>query len=41
MFEVKVSCRGLELSVVSEQFPFEVAGKLIERLAEETGCHVF
>lgn len=41
MFEVKVSCRGLELSVVSEEFPVEVAGKLIERLAEETEAAMF
>ncbi len=41
MFEVEVSCRGLELSVVSEQFPVEIAGKLIARLAEETEAAMF
>ncbi len=41
MFEVEVSCRGLELSVVSERFPVEIASKLIERLAQETEAAMF
>ena len=41
MFEVEVSSRGLELSVVSEEFPVEIAGKFIERLAEEAEAAMF
>jgi hypothetical protein len=41
VFEVEVSCRGLELSVVSERFPVEIASKLIERLAQETEAAMF
>ena len=36
-----MSSRGLELSVVADEFDAEVAQKLIERLAEETEATMF
>lgn len=41
MFEVEVSSRGLELSVVAEEFSLEVAQRFIERLAQETEAVMF
>ena len=41
MLEVEISTRGLELSVVADEFPIEVAQKFIERLAGETEAAMF
>jgi HK97 gp10 family phage protein len=41
MFEVEVSSRGLELSVVANEFSVEVAQRFIERLAKKTEAIMF
>jgi hypothetical protein len=41
MFEVEVSSRGLDLSVVADEFSADVAQKFIERLAEEAEAVMF
>ena len=41
MFEVEVSSRGLELSVVADEYPVEVAQRFIERLADQTEAIMF
>ena len=41
MFEVEVSSRGLELSVVADKFSVEVAQRFIERFADQTEVIMF
>lgn len=41
VLEVEVFSRGLQLSVVSKEFPLEIAQKLVERLAQEAESFMF
>jgi HK97 gp10 family phage protein len=41
MLEVEVSSRGLELSVVADEFSVEIAQQFIQRLADQTEAIMF
>jgi HK97 gp10 family phage protein len=41
MLELEVTNRGLELSIVADEFPIEVAQKFIKRLADQTEAIMF